>query len=212
LNKNYKKDSEKMRNVILIHGYNGIPKIYEYFMKELRDRYNLIVPNFPTKTDITMNAYFKVFDENKEYFTEDCIVIAHSIGNEIFIKYICENNLKVGLYISLAGFGKPFIVEGREDLNNVVAPIFIKKEERTKCKELICECYSIYSNNDHIAPFENLEEFPKIIGSKPILIEGIGHMGKKSGLEELPQVIDIIDRNENKKIQMNNTNNEFNRY
>ncbi len=81
-----------MKNVILIHGYNGIPKIYEYFMKKLKDRkYNLIVPNFPTKTDITMNAYFKIFDENKEYFTEDCIVIAHSIGNEMFVKYICQN-------------------------------------------------------------------------------------------------------------------------
>ncbi len=187
-----------MKNVILIHGYNGIPKIYEYFTKKLRDRkYNLIVPNFPTKIDITMNAYFKIFDENKEYFTEDCIVIAHSIGNEMFIKYICENNLKVGLYISLAGFGKPFIVEGRKDLNNVVAPILIKEEEQIKCKELIHECYSIYSNNDHIVPFKNLEEFPKLIGAEPILIEGIGHMGKKSGLEELPQVIDIIDRSEN---------------
>lgn len=117
-----------MKNVILIHGYNGIPKIYEYFTEKLSGRkYNLIVPNFPTKTDITMNSYFKIFDENKEYFTEDCIVIAHSIGNEMFIKYICENNIKIGLYISLAGFGNPFVVEGREDLNNVVAPIFIKK-------------------------------------------------------------------------------------
>ena len=32
-----------------------------------------------------------------------------------------------------------------------------------------------------------------MIASKSILIEGIGHMGKKSGLESLPQVIDIVD-------------------
>ena len=30
-----------------------------------------------------------------------------------------------------------------------------------------------------------------------MLIEGIGHMGKKSGLESLPQVIEIINNIEN---------------
>lgn len=190
-----------MRNIILIHGYNGIPKIYEYFESELKKKgYNIIIPNFPTKTDITINSYFKVFDNYKNYFTKDCIVIAHSIGNEIFIKYICENDLKIGLYISLAGFGNPFVTQGREDLNSVIAPIVIEKEEQIKCKQLINECYSIYSDNDHIVPFKDLEKFPSLIGSESILIEGIGHMGKKSGLETLPQVIDIIDKIENKKV------------
>ena len=32
-----------------------------------------------------------------------------------------------------------------------------------------------------------------MINSHPILIKGIGHMGKKSGLETLPKVIEIID-------------------
>ena len=199
-----------MRNVILIHGYNGVPKIYEYFEYELKKKgYNIIIPNFPTKTNITINSYFEVFDNYKNYFTDDCIVIAHSIGNEMFIKYICENNLKIGLYISLAGFGNPFVTSGREDLNNVIAPIVIKKEEQISSKELINKGYSIYSDNDHIVPFKDLEEFPKLIGAEPILIEGIGHMGKKSGLETLPQVIDIIDRTENKRMQIDNINNDL---
>lgn len=184
-----------MRNIILIHGYNGTPKIYEYFEYELKKKgYNIITPNFPTKTDITINSYFEVFDNYKNYFTQDCIVIAHSIGNELFIKYICKNNLKIGTYISLAAFGNPFVTEGREDLNSVIAPIVIKEEEQIKCKELIKKSYSIYSDNDHIVPFKDLQEFPNLIGSEPILIKGIGHMGKKSGLEKLPKVIDIIDK------------------
>ncbi len=187
-----------MKSVILIHGYNGIPKIYEYFEKNLKKNYNVIIPNFPTKTDISISAYFEVFDNYKDYFSNDCIVVAHSIGNEMFIKYICENNLKIGLYISLAGFGRPFVVNGKEDLNNVVAPIIITEEEQIKCRKLIKESYSIYSNNDHIVPLENLKEFSKLIGAKSILIEGIGHMGKKSGLKSLPQVIDIINGSENK--------------
>jgi len=38
-----------------------------------------------------------------------------------------------------------------------------------------------------------LENFPKLINAKPLLIPNIGHMGKKSGLETLPEVLDIIE-------------------
>lgn len=74
-----------MKNVILIHGYNGIPKIYKYFEEKLKER---------------------------DY--------------------------------------------------NVIAPIAIEDNEQTKCKELISKCYFIYSNNDHIVPFETLEKFLKL--------------------------------------------------
>lgn len=66
-------------------------------------------------------------------------------------------------------------------------------EEKEKFISLVKARYSIYSDNDHIVPFEILQEFTKIIDSKDMLIEGIGHMGKKSGLESLPQVIEIIN-------------------
>ena len=110
----------------------------------------------------------------------------------MFIKYICKNNLKVGLYISLAGFADAFYVEGKDVLNKVIEPLTIKNEEKNKIVNLINEKYSIYSDNDHIVPFEILKEFSLAIDSKPIFIPGIGHMGKKIGLEELPEVIDLI--------------------
>ncbi len=183
-----------MKNVMLIHGFNGVPKIYTYFKEKLEEEgYNIIIPEFPTKTNITIDGFFKVFDKYKAYFNNELIVIAHSIGNAMFIKYISKNNLNVGLYISLAGFAKAFITEGREDLNTAIAPITISMEEKEKFISLVKARYSIYSDNDHIVPFEILQEFTKIIDSKDMLIEGIGHMGKKSGLESLPQVIEIIN-------------------
>lgn len=41
--------------------------------------------------------------------------------------------------------------------------------------------------------FNLLEKYCRDIESKPILIKSVGHMGKKSGLETLPEVIDLID-------------------
>ena len=184
-----------MKNIILIHGYNGIPKIFEYFKNILeKDNYNVIIPSFPTKTNINIKWYFDVLDKYKNYFNNECIVVAHSIGNIMFLKYICQYNLKINLYISLAGFSRPFIVEGKDDLNNVIAPLIINEAEENKCKKLIKNKYSIYSYNDHIVPLDILKQFSEIVDSTPVFIKGIGHMGKKIGLESLPEVVDIIKK------------------
>ncbi len=191
----------KRKNVLLIHGFNGIPKIFYYFQKELEAQgYNVIIPNFTVREEINISAYFKVFDMYRNIMNEDLIVVAHSIGNPMFIKYICKNNMNIGLYISLAGFAEPFYVEGKDVLNQVIKPLKISDEEKSKNVNLINEKYSIYSDNDHIVPFKILEEYSSVVDSKPVLISGIGHMGKKIGLEELPEVIKIIQESNYKKI------------
>ena len=106
-----------------------------------------------------------------------------ALGNPMFIKYICKNDLKVGLYISLAGFAEAFCVDGKDVLNKVIEPLTISSEEKAKIINLINKKYSIYSDNDHIVPFKILKEYSLAINSKPIFISGIGHMGNKSGLK-----------------------------
>ena len=85
-----------MKNILLIHGFNGIPKIFDYFEQELGKRgFNIIVPNFPVREEITVEGYYKIFDEYKDIFKNDLIVVAHSIGNPMFIKYISKNNYAI---------------------------------------------------------------------------------------------------------------------
>lgn len=183
-----------MKNILLIHGFNGIPKIFEYFKNELSKKgYNVIMPQFPVREEITIEGYYKIFDNYKEIFNDNLIVVAHSIGNPMFIKYISKNKLKIRKYISLAGFSKDFYNEGKEILNEKVKLTVLSNEELQDAINLITEKYSIYSNNDHIVPFEILKKFSDEIKSTPILIEDIGHMGKKSGLEKLPKVIELIN-------------------
>ena len=186
-----------VKNVLLIHGFNGIPKIFEYFKEELeKEAYNVIIPEFPVRENITIEGYFKVFEKFKEYFNEDLIVIAHSIGNPMFIKYISKYGLKVGKYISLAGFSKDFFNEGKDVLNEKVKLTILTENELNDAKILINKKYSIYSDSDHLVPFELLEQYCKDIDSISIPMKDIGHMGKKSGLEKLPIVVNIItDKN-----------------
>lgn len=191
----------KKKNVLLIHGFNGIPKIFYYFQKELESQeYNVIIPNFPTREEINISKYFKVFDKYRDIMNENLIVVAHSIGNPMFIKYICKNNIHIGLYISLAGFADSFYVEGKDVLNQVIRPLKISNEEKCKNVNLIKEKYSIYSDNDHIVPFKILKDYTSVVDSKPVFISGIGHMRKKIGLEELPEVIKIIQESNYNKL------------
>lgn len=182
-----------MKNVFLIHGFNGIPKIFEYFKEELEKQgYNVIMPEFPVREEITVDGYFEIFDKFKEFFNENLMVVAHSIGNPMFIKYIAKNKFKVGKYISLAGFSKDFFNEGKDVLNEKVKLTVLTETELNSAKTLINKRYSIYSYNDHLVPLNLLEQYCKEIDSEAIPIEGIGHMGKTSGLKELPEVIKLI--------------------
>lgn len=182
-----------MKNVLLIHGFNGIPQIFNYFKEELEKLgYNVILPEFPVREEITVEEYFKIFDKYKEYFNEDLIVVAHSIGNPMFVKYISKNNLKIGEYISLAGFSKDFFNEGKDVLNEKVKLTILSDKELDDVKVLISKKYSIYSDSDHLVPLNLLEEYCKDIDSIAIPMKDIGHMGKKSGLTKLPKVIELI--------------------
>ena len=73
-------------------------------------------------------------------------------------------------------------------------------KKKSKNVNLINEKYSIYSDNNHIEPFKILEKYPSVVESNPVFISGIGHMGKKIGLEELPEVIKIIQESNYKKL------------
>ena len=108
----------------------------------------------------------------------------------MFIKYI----LKVGKYISLAGFSRDFFNEGKDVLNEKVKLTILTDKELNDAKKLINEKYSIYSDSDHLVPLELLEQFCNEIESVAIPMKEIGHMGKKSGLEKLPKVIELIKK------------------
>ena len=184
-----------MKNVLLVHGYNGIREIFLYFDKELSNKgYHVIMPEFPIGEKITIEGYFEVFEKYREYFNEDLIVVAHSIGNPMLIKYLTQSNLKAKAFIGMAGFGKSFVSVGRDDLTKVLEPITLTESEKENFKNSVEKRFAVYSNNDHIVPLEILEEFPKQIDAEPFFIEGVGHMGSKSGIKELPQVIEIIEK------------------
>ena len=186
-----------MKKVLLLHGYNGIPPIFNWLKEELeKNKYTVIMPSLPTRENVRYNIWNKEFEKIKQDLNEEIIVIAHSIGNAFIIKYLKENNLNINLYISIAGLSDIFTTEGREDLDKAVKNLTPLQEEIDNFKNNVKKKYCIYSDNDHILSFEILKKHANNINGKHYMIPNMGHMGKKSGIEKIPEILEIIEKEE----------------
>ena len=184
-----------MRNVILVPGFNGVSTIFHWFEKELSAKgYNVIIADCPLREEITWAGYKAALDKIKDKLN-DSIIIAHSIGCAMTVKYVTSTeDITPFAYISLAGFNHPFETPNRPDLDKAVLETEIHSNIGRQFAEIVPNRFSIFSDNDHVVPRELLEEFPLVINSKAIEIPNVGHMGSKSGLEEFPEVIEIIEK------------------
>ena len=186
-----------MKKVLLLHGYNGIPKVFLYIKEELEKlEYSIIMPSLPPQQGLRYDIWKKELESIKKDLKDELIVITHSGGNAFIIKYAKEKNLNIKLYIGLAGFSDRFLTEGRKDLDEAVESIVPSEEEINDFKNNVKIRYSIYSIDDHIIPFEILKKHADNVNAKHLMIPKIGHMGRKSDLRELPQVIEIIKKEE----------------
>lgn len=186
-----------MKNAFIIHGFNGDTTYTfgPYVKEELEKRgYTVIMPNFPIRSEATYLGWSSILQKYLNLFNKDTIVICHSIGNPFFMKFLTENNLKIKLYISVAGFCKFFIVPDRDDINKAFLDFKVNENDINYCKSNIKFRYSLYSDNDHIIPFDILEDFTEKLDSTPVFISGVGHMGNRDNIHKLPQILNIIDR------------------
>jgi len=180
-------------NLFIIHGFHGLtPIIKEYIEPESKKLgIETYVPIFPKEIDADFNKWKNIMDTyyNKGLINENTIIIAHSIGAVFIPKYLAEKNIKIKLFISMAGFLRVEI--DREDLKQSVKKFLPVYEEINKSIELMPNRYAIYSNNDHLFSREILEEYADKFQSNKVFIHNVGHMGRKSGIKELPEVIEI---------------------
>ncbi len=185
-----------MKNIILIHGINGIPKIYTWLKSELcKTNIDVVMPVFPPQEGVIYEDWAKILDEYKNSIHDDSIVVCHSIGNEFFIRYLAERRLAVDTFISLAGFADVFYNEGKDTLNHVVEQFLVSDENLKNLVASTNNRYAIYGDDDHIIPQDVLAGFAEKISAQPIKLHGIGHMGNHSGLDEFPELLELVQKN-----------------
>ncbi len=184
-----------LKTAFIIHGFNG-DTTYTFgpSLKTFLEScgYHVYMPNFPIRSEASYEKWSNILDAYKEYFNSETIVIAHSIGNPFFIRYLATNKLACNLYVSVAGFCDLFTVPDRQDLTDAFVDFAVTPEIIEYAKSHIQYRYSLYSNNDHVIPFSLLENFVKQLESCPVFIKNVGHMGNRDNISRLPQIEEII--------------------
>lgn len=186
-----------MKTAFILHGFNG-DTTYTFgpALKDFLESkgYSVIMPNFPIRSEASFKKWSEILDKYRNKFNKETIVVAHSIGNPFFLKYLYNNNLGSKLYVSVAGFCDLFTVEGRNDLNSAFIDFAVKDNEINYLKNSVPYRFSLYSDNDHVIPFNILENFISKIDSTPVFIKGVGHMGNRDNISRLPQIEEIINK------------------
>ena len=185
-----------MKSAFIIHGFNGdttttFGPSLKLFLEN--NGYTVFMPMFPIRSEATFKGWSNILDKYKNYFNKDTIIVAHSIGNPFIIRYLYNNKLSANLYVSVAGFCDLFKVHNREDLNSAFIDFKVTNEAINYLKENVPTRFSLYSDNDHVIPFDILESFINKIESSPVFISEVGHMGNRNNITRLPQIEKIIE-------------------
>lgn len=183
-----------MKNVFVIHSYNGDTEYsFAPSIKKLCEENNIdyYFPKFPIRSEATYEKWEEILNEYKEknILNDNSIIISHSLGTHFVPKYLARNNIKVKTYVSVAGFVN---YKGREDLEIIMQRFLPTPEEFNKCKYLIDDIYSIYSDNDEMNSLKNLEDYANNLSAEKILIKGAGHFNPKSNVSEIRELNNIL--------------------
>lgn len=173
-----------MKNVLIVHSYNG--DTAGSFAKNIEKRCRINgleyrFPCFPVRMEASYESWKRVMDEEK--IDENTILVAHSLGTQFVPKYIAEKNLKIDAYVSVAGY---LHYEGRADLESINRNFEPSAEDFEKCRSLIRRRISLYSDNDRLNSIEKLEAYADILDAQKILVSGAGHFDPASGIQVLP--------------------------
>ena len=183
----------KMQKVIWIHSYTWNPDTWDFWpsMRKnlLESEIELITPTFPESRTTEYLQWEKVLD--KQDFSEVTKVIWHSLGTRVATEYIVKNNIKLERLLLVS----PTITAKRTDWTDRFELIDFFPDYKfsdtyarfDKLKDLVDEIIVIASLDDTAVPFQESQDFAKMIWAKFIWTNWNWHFNAKEYriLEEL---------------------------
>jgi len=183
----------KMQKVIWIHSYTWNPDTWDFWpsMRKnlLESEIELITPTFPESRTTEYLQWEKVLD--KQDFSEVTKVIWHSLGTRVATEYIVKNNIKLERLLLVS----PTITAKRSDWTDRFELIDFFPDYKfsdtyarfDKLKDLVDEIIVIASLDDTAVPFQESQDFAKMIWAKFIWTNWNWHFNAREYkiLEEL---------------------------
>ena len=179
-----------MKNVFIIHGVEGYPEEnwFPWLKKELGNRgYRVIVPQFPTPEEQTLDNWLKVLKPYKNAL-DDSIVIGHSLGVPFLLTVLEQHKIEAAYFVG----GFYTMPEGWQFYNE--AKTFVLREFdfekiRNNCGKLVV----FHSDNDPYVSLDRAELLAERLGVEVSLIKGAGHFNLKAGYDKFEELLNEFE-------------------
>lgn len=168
-----------LNNIIFLHGWGTNQNTFIKQVDSLKENNNLYLIDFPgfglsseVETDFNLDTYVDLL---RSFIVDlninNPIIIAHSFGGRVLIKYLVNNDIKAAIFISSAGI-KHF------KLNKLfkITKYKIKKKYYKLTKNYLK--YNLLIKNSGSNDYINLTEKMKIVMNKIIKINLKKHLNK----------------------------------
>ncbi|MBR4270711.1 MAG: alpha/beta hydrolase [Clostridia bacterium] len=184
-----------MNRFVLIHGMGSSlnSSFGPNIKKRLTNRgYKVIEPILSIKDKITLDSWINEMDSLE--INDNANFLCHSLGATFIIKYLFHKKIKANCVIAVPG-GLPY--DDKQEgpwRENRIKNFQPTKAELSYFKKNVKYVYLIHSDNDPIFNQENFNTYIKNTGAIEIILSGCGHFGPKSGVKDIPEIEDILDR------------------
>lgn len=188
--------NKKNKKFVLIHGMSSyLDDCFGIAVKErLKNHgYEIIEPFFPLGKQLSLEGWSQVMDNFLDQIDDNTCFLCHSLGCVFIIKYLFSRKLKANTIISVAGAD----FDANHPLGKDFPQLFAFKEtdeEYHYFKNNTKAVYNIYSDTDHLLSLDILVAYTKKTGATGILIKNKGHFGRTSGVKDIPEIEQILDK------------------
>lgn len=93
------------------------PKWKELLQENLGSEYQVLLPSMPNSTNARYSEWKLWFEHISSLFTDNCILVGHSLGAAFLAKYLSENSLPVTIKATIL-IAAPYDDESVEDLTD----------------------------------------------------------------------------------------------
>lgn len=178
-----------MQTVFIIHGVGGNPQEnwFPWLKHELETLgYNVIVPQFPTPEDQTLDNWLKVLGQYRAHITPDTIMIGHSLGATFILQALQHYHIQSAYLV--AGFASWLNNAFDENNKSFLQANFDWALIREHCKNFTI----LQSDNDPYVPFSKAEELAKQLHTTITVLHDAGHISASYGYTQFPELLKLI--------------------
>ncbi|OGB74058.1 hypothetical protein A2V68_02390 [candidate division Kazan bacterium RBG_13_50_9] len=169
----------------ILHGYNGHANEnwFPWLKAELEKRgEEVVVPDFPEAGFPALEKWLTLLkDEVKKH--GEGVLIGHSLGGALAMRYLESGGHPKKIVLAAAPFGE---LPEFPQINGFLSKPFVLSNKQIFDTEFLI--FYTASDDDPYVPPEHVQDWAKLTGVKPILLENKGHFNQ----ETFPEILDYL--------------------